>query len=395
MIPQHRPVEGVSFGPYNGTMLELLLWTSAGLWSVMLVQIVLVRVLSPNLARRTVRHRGSWPLVSIVVPARDEEGGIETAVRSFCTQDYPSIEVIVVDDVSSDSTPEILARLATRHDNLEVVSGTEPPAGWLGKVWALEQGRRRATGEWLLFVDADVVYHRELVSRSIDLVLEKDYEMLVLGANLDTSGALLAAVLCNIYLVGMGLFPAWIVSRSRNRFLAAGAGVFNLVRRDALESCGAFASLRRQVVDDVGLGFRVKAAGHRILLARSRDMVSVRMYSGVRDAVHGFTKNVYHVLGRVSPLLLPVLFSLGFGLSLLPYVAFALGLMAGHVLVPAVAALVLMHAVHAVTAQEFRLPWQVTFLSPFRELTWWWIVTRSVVHHRRHGLVWRGRSYPE
>ncbi|MCP4901462.1 MAG: glycosyltransferase [bacterium] len=375
-------------------MIDILLWISFGLWTLMLIQMTLFRLSTPNLARRPVRERNSWPSVSIVVPARNEEAEIERAVTSFCTQDYPNIEVVVVNDGSTDSTPVILERLIAQHSNLTVVTGVEPPEGWLGKVWALEQGRRQARGDWMLFVDADVEYHSELVRRAISLLLDEERQMLVLAPKFRDTGPLLASVLGHLFLVGGGLIPAWLINHSRSRFLATGAGTFNLVRRDAVEACGAFASIRDMVIDDVGLGYKVKSAGFRQMLARSRDLISLRMYDGVRDAVHGFTKNVAPGLGGVNPLMLPVLLFLGFGLSLLPYLAFVWGLAHGQIVVSASAALVMMHAVHAFVANEFHLPWQVAFLSPYRELVWWWIVIRSTMHYRRYGLVWRGRRYP-
>ncbi len=174
----------------------------------MLVQMILLRLLTPNLARRQVRERDDWPSASIVVPARNEEAKIERAVTSFCVQDYPNLEVIVVNDDSTDATPEILEHLAVHQPNLTVMSGAKPPDGWLGKVWALEQGRRKASEDWLLFVDADVEYHSKLVRRAIALVLDEDRQMLVLAPKFRNTGPLLASVLCHLFLVGGGLIPA-------------------------------------------------------------------------------------------------------------------------------------------------------------------------------------------
>src|SRR3984893_17238015 len=123
--------------------------------------------------------RGQAPLLSIVVPARNEERAVEAAVRSLLAQDYPSCEVIVVDDRSTDRTADILRALAT-DSRLRVVSGVEPPEGWLGKPHALFQGARAARGELLLFVDADVRYRSDAASRAVGELTGRGADFLVL-----------------------------------------------------------------------------------------------------------------------------------------------------------------------------------------------------------------------
>ena len=115
------------------SMLDVLLWISAGLWTLLLLQMIANWILVPELAKLELRPPAAWPSVSIVVPARDEEQGSREAVSSFCGQDYANLEVIVVDDQSTDRTPQILEELQAQHDNLTVIRGTDPPEGWLGK----------------------------------------------------------------------------------------------------------------------------------------------------------------------------------------------------------------------------------------------------------------------
>ncbi len=374
-------------------MLQSLLWLSTAVWVVVLTQILLNRLLCRNLETVAPATRRVWPAVSIVVPARNEEAGVGAAVESFCRQDYPDVEVIVVDDGSSDRTPAILAELAARHPNLRVVSADEPPPGWLGKPHALECGRRLAAGDWLLFVDADVVYAPDLLRRAISLALSDDAGMVVLGPRLITGSAVEAALMSSMYVVGLGLLPLYLVSRTRSPYIAFGAGTMNLVRRDAVTAAGAFSSIRDEVVDDVALGFRVKGAGHRIVVGAALDSIKVRMYRGVRDAVAGFAKNAYPGIARVGPWILAVPFVVGFVASFLPYLALAAGLAAGRVPIVAVAALVAMHAAMAAVALLFRQPAAIIPLNPVREALWWWILARSWWSYRRRGLVWRGRRY--
>lgn len=373
-------------------MLDVLLWIGAGLWGLFLVQMAVNSALIPSLSKLRVPSPAAWPFVSIVVPARDEERGIRRAVTSFCQQDYESFEVIVVDDRSTDRTPEILRELESDHANLTVVPGTDPPSGWLGKPNALEIGRKAAKGDWLLVVDADVVYTPDLLRRAMAYVLEQEAGMLVLWPRFATGEVLEAVMMSTLHLVVFACVPLFMAAKSRSKGFATGNGTFMLVRRDALRASGVFESLKDEVLDDVGLGYRVKRAGHSMAVALAGPLVYIRMYYGTRDLIHGFTKNVYP-MGRNHPWLLGVPFILGAILSLLPYIGLVIGLLAGSISVPATTALVLMHVVMATLVIKFRQRWYVTFLNPVREVLWWGVLLRSLVAYLRHGIVWRGRQY--
>jgi glycosyltransferase involved in cell wall biosynthesis len=367
-------------------MLDVLLWISAGLWGLFLVQMAVNSALIPSLSKLKIATPAGWPFVSIVVPARNEERGIRRAVTSFCQQDYESFEVIVVDDRSSDRTPEILRELQSDHANLNVVPGTDPPSGWLGKPNALEIGRTAAKGDWLLVVDADVVYAPDLLRRAMAYVLEQEAGMLVLLPRFATGQVLEAVMMSSLPLVVFACVPLFMAARSRSTWFAVGNGIFMLVRRDALRASGVFGSLKDEVLDDVGLGYRVKRAGHSLAVALAGPLY------GTRDLIHGFTKNVYP-MGRNYPWLLGVPFLLGTLLSLLPYIGLVIGLPAGSMSAPATTALVLMHLVMVSLVIKFRQRWYVTFLNPVREVLWWGVLVRSFIAYLRHGIVWRGRQY--
>ncbi|MCK4660936.1 MAG: glycosyltransferase [Phycisphaerae bacterium] len=377
-----------------GNGIEIILWVGAALWSVFLLQFIVNWILVRDVSRIEITPPDEWPFVSIVVPARDEERGIGAAVRSFCKQDYPGLEVIVVDDGSSDATPQILAELQAEFLNLTVIPGQDPPAGWLGKPNALEIGRKRAKGDWLLFVDADVVYAPDLVRRAICHALCEEAGMLFAYPCLGTRGVFEAAIMSALYLVPFAVFPTFLVSRTKSRLFAQGGGVFNLVRRDALEACGAFGCLKSAVIDDIGLGYAVKRAGFKETVVMAGPLIRLRMYESARETIEGFTKNLYHFL-RMRPWGLPLPFVAGTVLSLLPYYGFAVALACGSVSVPASISLVCMHTVLGLIARVFRQPWYIAFLNPLRELCWWWILIRSLVRYRRHGVVWRGRKYED
>lgn len=374
-------------------ILDILLWTGAAAWVLFLFQGIVNGLLVRDLSKVKVVEPSGWPFVSFVVPARNEASGIREAVTSFCNQDYPAFEVIVVDDRSTDRTPQILAELQSQFSNLTVVQGTDPPAGWLGKPNALELGWGRAKGDWILMVDADARHAPDLLRRAMAYGLSDDTGMVVVRPRHVTGGVLEAVLMSGVNFFFFVATPMFLVRHSRSALFATGSPVFNLIRRDALEACGGFACLKQAVVDDLEIGFRVKRAGYRLTVAFAGALIGHRMYRGARQTVQGFAKTTYPTI-RKTPWLLPIYLAAAVIVSFLPYYGFVAGLAAGRMNIPATISMVLMHVVFAGIAWRYREPWYIVFLNPLRELGWLWVFTRSMILYFRKGLVWRGRSYP-
>jgi len=218
-------------------LLNILLWLGAGLWVLFLVLWTLNAILVTDLGTLSIAEPRDWPMVSYVVPARNEEAGIGKAVTSFCTQDYPSFEVIVVNDRSTDRTAEILAELQRGFGNLIVVEGVDPPEGWLGKPNALENGRRHGQGEWVLMTDADAVHAPDLLRRAISYGLREEAGMVVVRPRHVTGGVLEAVLMSGVNFFFFAVTPMFLVRYSRSPKFATGSPVCNLMRRDALAAC--------------------------------------------------------------------------------------------------------------------------------------------------------------
>jgi chlorobactene glucosyltransferase len=237
------------------------------------------------------------PLVSIVVPARDEARNIERCVASLLAQEYTHFEVIVVDDDSHDSTPSLLEKLQARHPRgnlLKVIRVDKLPQGWTGKSHALHVGVTAAHGEWLLFTDADTEHHPSALSGAMQCAERHSADLLslVTGQDLpDFWGKALMplAVIC----IG-AMFPARLVNDPATT-VAMANGQFLLVRREAYDCVGGFSSrsLRTSVTEDKGLAVMMKHSGHRVVIADGRSVVRTRMYQGLREYWLGFGKNAY------------------------------------------------------------------------------------------------------
>jgi chlorobactene glucosyltransferase len=235
------------------------------------------------------------PLLSIVVPARNEERNIDGCVRSLLGQTGIDVEVIVVDDGSTDATREILARLAAEFARLRVVDGAPLPPGWAGKPWACTQGARVATGGWLLFTDADSRHAPDAAVSALAFALASGVDALTIMTFQELGSLVERALLPSI--LGMIVFASGSIAALNDPSLperALANGQFILVERRAYEALGGHAALRAEIVEDLSFARALKADGRfRLRLADGTAFVRVRMYQSFGELWNGFTKNVY------------------------------------------------------------------------------------------------------
>ena len=335
------------------------------------------------------RQPRAFPLVSVIVPARDEERMIESAVRGMLAQTYPALEVIVVDDRSTDATGAILERLAREDERLVVLSGSEPPPGWLGKPAALHQGSLRARGELLLFVDADVLYAPDAILAAVAHFEERGAPMITLLPDFEMHGFWEHVAMPNLAVFAFTVVPLWLVNRSRIPFLGIGGGTGNLVRRDDYVTAGGHEALKAAVVDDVGLGRLFRRNGFRTEVVLAHELVSVRMYHGLGEIVRGFTKNMFAVLNR-NYLTAFLFLILGGFFHLVPY---ALALCGDWIAIATVLIIGLTRSILFLALRCFRLD-NALLGHPLMTGVWGWILLRSLwLTGVRRRLEWRGRRY--
>jgi len=336
------------------------------------------------------------PRVSVVIPARDEAAEIERTVRSHLAQDYPDLQVVVVDDRSTDGTAKILETLSGEDSRVTVVAGREPPEGWLGKPHTLLSGARAADGELLLFADADVRYDPRTLREAVALMDERALDLLAFFPRLETRGfweSVLMPYLGVAVFLGLGF-----LARVRRCPIAMGAGAGNLVRRRVYDSIGGHAALADSVVDDVRLAVTVKRAGFRVAAFRAEDRVAVRMYQGFRGVWNGFTKNVAWVYSGFGGALLFVLTILLLAVSIAPAAVLALAAVGvaippGDVVLAAAifASSVLVRGTLAATLGD---PLWPALSHPIMTAVWTGLMGRSLFHRFiRKRLTWRGREF--
>lgn len=237
---------------------------------------------------------------SVLVPCRNEAAHIEKNVRALLAQDYADFEVIVYDDDSDDGSSEILRRLEQEAaGRLRVISGGALEPGWSGKNRACAALGAAASGEWLLFTDADVSCTPDMLRRAVATAEERGASLVsTFPRQVFRGGDELIVPL--MFFVLTGFLPMYFVDKKTWRWagdFSAACGQFLLFRRDAYEACGGHAAVRARISEGPLMASAVKRAGHRIVLADGSGCVSCGMYSGFRDAFAGFSRSVFATMG--------------------------------------------------------------------------------------------------
>ncbi len=358
----------------------------------------------PEWDRNPVLPAGN-PRVSIIVPARNEEESIEQALRTLLALEYDNYEVIAVNDRSTDSTGEIMERVAgnsllenTREmghsfpfPRLRVVHHTELPNGWLGKTHAMWTAANLATGDWLLFTDADVLFKPDSVRRALTYAesVPADHVVLFPQMIMKRPGEyMMIAFFQTMFMFGHR--PWKVADPSTDDHM--GVGAFNLVRRRVYEAVGTYAALRMEVLDDMKLGKVVKNAGFAQRNVFGGDLISIRWAKGAMGVVNNLTKNFFAVLSFqwwrtvIS----------AFGLAFLNFGPF-LGIFLAHgwARVPYAVALGSMFAIYVGMSWRSAVPAYYFFLHPVGTTLFIYTLLRSMVLTLwNDGIEWRGTKYP-
>ncbi|HSU14336.1 glycosyltransferase [Longimicrobium sp.] len=364
------------------TVLTILDAASAALLAGTLI-VALANLLSAPRLERAGEPRAT-PLVSILVPARDEAANLRAHLPLLLASDYPRLEVIVLDDGSGDDTAAVAQSFARGDARLRVVRGADLPPGWLGKCWACAQLAREARGDVLLFCDADVAAGPRAVARTVAAMERHDATVVtaIPRHRLET-WAEAAVVPLVAQLPVAATLPLALVPRVPAPSLSMANGQWLAFKRDAYAWAGGHASVRGEVLEDVHLGRAAKRAGLRLVATVAASDLSVRMYSGWREVRAGFGKNLYALFGAR-----PLPFVTGVCVVLLaavyPWMAAVRGSTA------ALGLLGMLLAVRASGAILFRQRWTTVALHPLGVLLALGIAIDS--YRTRGRITWRGRT---
>ena len=308
-------------------------------WLVVLAWLISIGLTLYGLSRRkpllSTNHLGvtksEAPLVSVLVPARNEQHRVlADCIRSILAQDYGRFEVIAVNDRSTDATGAILETLAKSDDRLRVVEGEEPPAGWLGKPYAMQQAFNHARGEWILATDADMIFDKAALRTAMDRTLEGKGDAITLIPHFEASSFWERVMIPTWTWVLLMFTLVYRISNPKTQG-AVGIGGFFLMRRTVLERVGGYEALKDEVMEDVRLAEMIKRSGARLFTEYAPNLLSTRMYRNFAEMWECSTKNWFSGMKFSLPFALSCVFSM-YLISIVPpliALASAIGIAAG------------------------------------------------------------------
>jgi glycosyltransferase involved in cell wall biosynthesis len=369
-------------------LLAVLTVLGALYWSTMALLLLRVVRSVPSVHGLRAPRPRRWPRLSLIMPARDEEHTLEPALRSKLGNTYPELELVLVDDRSTDTTGAVAEAFARTEPRLQVVHVRHLPEGWLGKVHAMQRGLEHASGEWILFSDADVHLAPGVLERVIAHAEHEGLDHVCVLPSVTSSGFALQATVSTFFRLICTGARLWAVPDPRSS-AAVGIGAFNLVRRSALERTPGLEWLKMEIGDDVALGVMLKRSGARQSVLNGRSEVSLEFYPSLRVLTRALEKN-----GASVPF--PVLLGGNLLLVVLECGLLA-GLFSGHppLVLLAAGTWVVGSAVTVGLCGWLGFSRRSALLPFLGVLPLAWATIRSgVLALVRGGVLWRGTFYP-
>ncbi|PAQ14679.1 glycosyl transferase family 2 [Bacillaceae bacterium SAOS 7] len=331
------------------------------------------------------------PLVSVLVPLRNEERNAKGLVQSLQSLTYPHLEFILLDDQSTDQTLTILQETIGQDRRFQLLTGKELPPDWVGKVYACHQLQQQAKGDYFLFIDADVRLKPSIIKRSLTLLQQKNAKLLTGFSAFEVPSFLNKLLVPMQHFVVLFHLPIVLANYTNLSATTAAHGAFMLFERTTYQKIGGHQAVRASLVEDVHFARQLKKQGERVLLANITEQVICRMYETNREAWEGFLKNIYIGLGR-SPLLVFCLTLFYSVFYIIPLIWLIYGLVSGQWLycIPYLLTVLQRFYVDKLTNQRKFIAW----LMPLSALAFIAIMHASMCKSwLKQSYQWKGRQY--
>src|SRR5229473_5042942 len=326
--------------------------------------------------------------VSAIIPARNEESVIGTCIESLARQPEIS-EIIVVDDQSTDGTAHVVRNLIGKYARLRLLQADRLPDGWVGKNHALWTGVQQAKGDWLLFTDADAEHDPGSAARALQIAQEHEAALVSFSPEQVTEEWYEKALIPYVYLRLAKFFSYDAVNDPKSKAAAAN-GQFLMIRRDVYNAIGGHASVAGEVLEDMAIAMRVKAAGHRLWFDSGKDIVRVRMYRSFDDMWQGWEKNLYRLIGGTPWGLLRELEST---LPWIPFLLIVLGVKYPLLIFLGVLLVIARQTGYGLELVRNRYPFTFIFYYVPAVALYAAVLWASYRSHVNGRIVWKGREY--
>ena len=335
-------------------------------------------------------------LVSILIPARNEEDVIESTIKSITNQSYQNYELIILDDNSSDATKSIIQKHAKLNHKIEQINGSPLPSGWLGKNWACHQLSEKAKGEYILFIDADTNIDKFILQDSIIALQKEKIDLLTLVPGRDTKLIADHAMKKIISWFIVCWLPMKLAINLNAPFLSATFGQFMLFKKSSFTQIGGFIAIKDSPVDDFQLGRNIKRSLFKWMLYDAAFRITTRTYNTNKELISGYSKNIFPALGySISIFLIIFLILLSFVLgSTLPIALYFLGLLHNQELILlCITLLILLFISWEIVTIRFKYSIFTPFSFPILISLVLLLALRSFIDNVFYSLTWKGRSY--
>ncbi len=334
------------------------------------------------------------PSVTVIVPAKDEAAAIAHSLRCLLACDYPNLQIVAVDDRSTDTTGRLMDEVAASPEakgRLRVLHVKELPEGWLGKPHAMTLAATGVTSDWLLFTDADVVFDPRTIRLAIEYATRSHGDHMVLYPTLILHGIAEKMLIGFFQSVSALAGRPWKIADPKATRDYIGVGAFNLIRRSVYDALGGYAELRMEVLEDMRLGFRVKRSGYAQRVAFGKDLIRIRWAESAWGILHNLTKNLYSTFRFRTSLLLAACAGI-FVMCLTPFLALFFPGAAQWAGIVTLVALLLLN-LHYWRLTD--IPPAYLALFPIATLLFIGTLLRSMILVLwRGGVLWRGTLYP-
>ncbi len=256
------------------------------------------------------------PLVSILIPARNEEKSIIRCLKSLIEQDYKNTEILVLDDNSTDNTKNIINKYIADNKNIKLISGENLPNGWIGKHWACEQLAKNDKGNYILFLDADTAINKEIIKTAVSQMQIQSAELITTIPRKKPRCIAEKLLFPFIDWISLAFLPIKISQKLNNSYLSATFGQFMLFKKDAYDAIGGHKKIKDNILDDINLGRMIKKHGYKWILLDGTKHVESQMYENSKDTIKGVSRSIFPALNyHISILLIAIIILILLGIA--------------------------------------------------------------------------------
>lgn len=358
-----------------------------------------LQVISQERFNTILRNKGlhSAPLVSVLVPARNEERLIRECVQSLAQQEYVNAEIVVLNDKSTDRTGEILQGLSQQYPHVRIVQGGDLPDGWVGKNYACHTLASHAQGEYLLFTDADTIHKPHMLQSAVAMMLEQKLDFISMIPNEEMISWGEKIIIPMIHFLYFAYLPNDIITKSQKASVSAANGQFMFFSRKAYDYIGGHTIVKNNIVEDVFLAKEIKKNGLRMALVDGTQSVTCRMYTSFKEAFEGFSKNLFAGFSFHLPTFVIFLLHLLL-LYIIPFLTVVYAIIypepPNSILYLSIINIVIPVCIRLIMAYRFRLSISASLLHVITVFSCIAIGINSLRWtYSKRGIQWKGREY--